>query len=80
MRHAYALLLALCLCGCAASVPATWVAADRARFDSVGSEYRTYYAADPSLSPDDKARRDRTMSLWQKDLEEHEAAVKAGNP
>ena len=73
-----AALLAVSLTGCNQSIPSTWVSAERARLDSVGAEYRAYYSADPTLDAGDKARRDRTMELWTKDVEAHEAAIKAG--
>jgi hypothetical protein len=49
--------------GCSATGP--YVEADRATFNAVAPEYEAYVSADPGLTPDQKARRSRTVQAWR---------------
>ena len=71
-------LLAVSLSGCAANVPADWVAADRATYNAVAPEHAAYVDADSTLTLEQKQRRHNTLDTWRIRLENHEAAVKSG--
>lgn len=77
MKHALPLLL-LFVVGCASQVPADWVAADRATYEAVVPEYTAYVQQDGTLSMEQRQRRQNTIDTWRVRLEEHEAAIKAG--
>lgn len=60
------LLLASC------ATPDVYVAADRATFKAIATEYRAYVEADPAMSTADKQRRIRTIETWRIRLEKAE--------
>jgi hypothetical protein len=64
---------ALSSAGCAAltgeSPAARYVTADKAVFNAVGPEYSAYVTADPRLTPEQKARRQRTLGTWRLRIE-----------
>ena len=72
-----AMLLILSGCGCGEkfSVSSDWVAAERATHDTLAPEYLGYVDADDNLTADDKARRHRTVELWDARIEAHEGVV-----
>lgn len=57
--------------GCVPASP--YVAADRATFDAVASEYSAYVAADERLDDQQKTRRQRTVDTWRLRLEKAES-------
>jgi hypothetical protein len=61
--------------GCADLVgPAgSYVSADRATYDAIAPEYQQYVSADPSLDPEQRQRRTRTVELWRRRLESAES-------
>lgn len=74
-------LLFLSLAGCpalTASVPDAWVKADRARYNAIAPEYRTYVANDDSKGDAEKQRRYNTLDAWELDLSTHEQSLKGG--
>ena len=55
----------------------TYVAADRATYEALAPEYAAYVAADPSLAPDERDRRTRTLQTWRMRIEAAEQAATA---
>jgi hypothetical protein len=51
-----------------------YVAADRATYEAVAPEYSAYVAADPKLSEEQRARRDRAIQTWRMRVEAGEGA------
>ena len=51
------------------SVADAYVAADRATFDAIAPEYRSYVEADASLDEPSKASRLRLLTSWKMRLE-----------
>src|SRR6185503_10326974 len=49
------------------------LAADRATFDAIAPEYAAYVANDSALTPDQRARRARTIEAWRMRIESDEA-------
>lgn len=41
-----------------------YIAADRATYDAVAPEYRTYVDSDSTLTPEQRDRRHRTLDTW----------------
>jgi hypothetical protein len=78
MKRLAALILILCA-GCAANtVPADWVAGDRATYNAVAPEHAAYIDADNTLTLEQKQRRKNTLETWRVRVENHEAAINAG--
>lgn len=73
--------LALALAGLALLVPAcaapdaAFVRAERATFAAVAPEYVGYVRADPALTAEQRARRERTVATWDLSIRERERAV-----
>lgn len=67
--------------GCAAP-DAAFVRAERATYDAVAPEYAGYVSADPGLTADQKARRQRTLQTWDLSLRQQEAraSTRPANP
>jgi hypothetical protein len=58
-----------------------YVAADHATYDAVAPDHTNYVNADPNLSPDERARRLRTLESWKLRIdteESRQAAVGSG--
>lgn len=74
------LMPALCLLaaagGCAGPAPA-YVAADRETYNALAPEYGDYVDRDLTLSPEQKARRNRTVETWRIRLEAAERSAAA---
>ena len=66
-------LIALVLGGCRAPETA-YFKADRATYTAIAPEYGAYVAADPALSPEQRARRARTLDGWRLRIEAAEEA------
>lgn len=62
MKSLRVVLLLPLLCSCGLSE--AYVAADRATYNAIAPEYRAYVEADPALSAEQKARRERTIKAW----------------
>lgn len=72
------LLLLPLLNGCPGqNVPASFVESEKRFYEAVEPEWRAYYTADPALTLEDKQRRDRTLELKRREIDEHEAALGA---
>lgn len=72
---------ALMLGGLGACSPTSaYVAADQATYNAVAPEYENYVHADPALSADQKARRDRTVQSWQLRINQSGVSVPATQP
>ena len=56
-------VLALLLAGCAG--PQEFVGAQRAYFEAIGPEYKSYVQADPELTEEQKRRRMLTLRTWE---------------
>lgn len=63
--------------GCAAlqSPAGPYVAADRATFQAIAPEYEAYLLADPRLTTEQRARRQRTVQTWQLRIDSAEKSV-----
>lgn len=61
------------LAGCAGAPP-VYVQADRATFDAIAPVYSAYVEADPTIDPELKARRLRTVETWRMRVEAAEGA------
>jgi hypothetical protein len=62
------LLVVLATTGCSRTPPA--VAAEKAMYDAIGPDYLTLVERSPDLSPDQKARRARSVELWRLRIQE----------
>lgn len=51
--------------GSGCNIAKDYVAADRATFDAIAPEYRSYIESDPKLDEEQKARRRRTIDSWK---------------
>ena len=70
-------IIAFFLCGVLGGcrVPETaYVKADRATFAAIEPEFWAYVSADPALSPEQRARRARTLYGWRLRIEAAEEA------
>ena len=56
-------LLAWGAAGCSPAAP--YVAADNATYQAIAPEYQAYFNADPALTADQKALRQRTLDTWK---------------
>jgi hypothetical protein len=78
-----ALLSLLCLFagGCQTLTGPTpagaYVAADHATYDAVAPDHTNYVNADPNLSPDERARRLRTLESWKLRIDTEESRQSA---
>lgn len=65
-----ALSLSLCLSASGCMVESSWVRADKSTHDVIAPEYRRYLAADETLTPAKRARRERLVDAWGARVEE----------
>lgn len=66
------LALAVASAGGCAAPDAAFVRAERATHQAVAPEYVRYVRADPALSPEQRARRERTVRTWDLSIRQHE--------
>jgi hypothetical protein len=80
LRTAALALVLLMGAGCCTTdiIRKDYVAADRATYDAIAPAYRNYVNADPTLSPDEKKRRNRTVDTWDFRLKQAETPVVVG--
>jgi len=58
------LLIAFSPVSCA-TVPQSYLEADRATFEAIAPEYHNYVGADPALTPAQKINRQQTIQSWR---------------
>ena len=65
VAHHVGVFAAGAVVGCA--TPAAYRSADRSRFEAIAPEVSAYWASDPRLDAEQKARRFRLLRAWDAD-------------
>jgi hypothetical protein len=60
--------------------PTDYVGADAVTYSAVAPYHATYVAADPTMTPDQKARRLRTLESWRLRIEQNGGIVPTTQP